>query len=118
MLSVLLLCCPPPEVSQLGELCTIIRQHRVDLVGHRGDEGAQEIGSDPACGLLMQLGKGKLAGTVNGDKELQAAFFRMHLGNVDMEVAKRVLLALLLGGYVACYLRQAADAMALAATMQ
>ena len=104
-------------MRQLGERRPVIRQHRVNRVGHRRDEGAQEVGGNPACGLLMPLGKGKLAGAINGHEEIEAAFFRMHLGHVDMEVAEWVLLERLLGGYVAIDLRQAADAMALEAAM-
>ena len=61
MLNFFLLVCTFTEVGQLGERRAVIRQHRVDLVGHGGDERAQDVGSDPAGGLRMQLGKGKLA---------------------------------------------------------
>ena len=43
----------------------------------------------------MQLDIGKLAGTVNGDEQVKLALRRLYLGNVNMEVADRVLLALL-----------------------
>jgi hypothetical protein len=88
-------------VTPVGQLCarhTVIRQDCVDRVGHRGDEGAQEVGGNPARGLLVQLGKGKLAGTIDGHEEIQAAFFRLHFGYVDMDITKRIFLKLLLVG--------------------
>jgi hypothetical protein len=32
----------------------------MDLVGYRVDEVQQEVGCDPPCGLLVQLGDGEL----------------------------------------------------------
>ena len=76
---------------------------------------AQEVGGDPARGLLMQLGKGQRARPVDGHEERQAAFFRLHRSHVAMEVAKRICLKLFLGWLVTCHFRAAADAMALVA---
>jgi hypothetical protein len=73
MLSFLRRFCTSAAVSQRCERRTSIRQHRVDPVWHRRDEGAQAVGGNPTCGLLMPLGNGNLAGTVNGREELQAA---------------------------------------------
>ena len=50
------------------ELGAVSRQDRVDLVGHRGDEGAQGVCSEPARRLLMQFGNGELAGTIDGNE--------------------------------------------------
>jgi hypothetical protein len=49
---------------------------------------------------------------------MQLAVFRLHLGNVDMEVANRVRCKLLFFGFIAFDLRQPADAMPLQAAMQ
>jgi len=38
----------------------IVGEHGMDLVGDRSDEVQQKVGSDPLCGLLMQLGGGEL----------------------------------------------------------
>ena len=65
----------------------------------------------------MQLGKGKLAGTIDGHEQIEAAFFRWHFGYVDMDITKRIFLKLFLGRFVAFHLWQVADAMALEATM-
>ena len=66
----------------------------------------------------MQLDEGELGGAVDGDEQVELAFGGSHLGDVDMEVADRIGLELLLGGLVAFDLRQAADAVALQAAMQ
>jgi hypothetical protein len=42
----------------------------------------------------MQLGVGKLAGAIDGNEEIALALFRLYLGNVNMEVANRILLEL------------------------
>jgi hypothetical protein len=100
MLNFFLLVCTCTEACQLCERRAVIRQHRVDRVGHGGDERAQEVGSDPACGLRMPLGNSKRARPLDGDEKIEAAFCRMHLGHVNMEVAQRIFLKLLLAGLV------------------
>jgi hypothetical protein len=40
----------------------------------------------------MQFGISEFAGAVDGNKEIELAFFRPHFGNIDMEVAERILL--------------------------
>ena len=44
----------------IGEVSPIVGQHGMDLVGYRVDEVQQEVGCDPPCGLLVQLGDGEL----------------------------------------------------------
>ena len=66
----------------------------------------------------MQLDEGELGGAVDGDEQVELAFFGPHLGDVDVEVADRVALELLLRRLVALDLRQPADAVALQAAMQ
>lgn len=117
MLRCLRLCCPSTDVRQLGDLRPVLRSHRVERVGHRGDKGAHDVGGEPACGLRLPRGNGTRAGTVNGHQAIEAACFRMHLGYVELDVATGVRFELWLGGYVACQRRQAAAAIALAAAM-
>jgi hypothetical protein len=88
------------------------------LQGTASDQSAQEVGSNPAGGLRKQLGKGKRARPIDGDEQREPAFFCLHLGNVHMDVAKRILLQLSLGRLVAFYLWETADAMALVAAVQ
>lgn len=66
----------------------------------------------------MKLDIGKIAGPVDGNKEMKLAFRRPHFGNVYMEVANRIGLELLLWSFVALNFRQPFNAMALKATMQ
>ncbi len=65
----------------------------------------------------MQFGIGELAGAIDGNKEMELAFFCLHLGNIDMEIADRILLEL--ASCLALFeLRQPGDAVALQAAMQ
>jgi hypothetical protein len=113
-----LLVCPSTAVRQRCKRRTVIRQHRVDGVGHRRDEGAAEGGGNPTRGFCMQLGTGKRAGTVDGHDERQEACFRRHLGNIDREGAQRIFLQPWRDRLVACHLREAANAMAPVAAVQ
>ena len=56
-------------------------QHRVDLVGDGGGEGAEEVAGDATGGLFVQLYEGELRGPVDGDEEVEPAFLRPDLGN-------------------------------------
>lgn len=95
-----------------------IGEDGVDLVGNRLDQRDEEgRGGDPV-GLFLQPEKGKFARAVNGYEEVELAFGGLHLSDVDVEVADRVALELLLRGDVARDLRQARDVMALQAAMQ
>jgi hypothetical protein len=65
----------------------------------------------------MQLGESELAGAINRDEQVEPSFFRVHLGYVDVKVADRITLELLIG-LIAGHIRQAADAMALQTAMK
>ena len=60
-------------------------------------------------GLLVQLDLSELGGAVDGHEKIQFAFRRLNLSNINVEVAERVGLELLLRGLVAFDLGQAAD---------
>ncbi len=90
----------------------------MDLVRHRRDESDEKGGCRDLVRLLRELGEGELGCSIDGHEEVELAFSRLHLGDVDVEVADRVALELLLGGLVAIDLRQAADAVALQTAMQ
>ena len=68
----------------------------MDGVGHSGNQGPEEVARDAPGGTLMELSIGKLAGSIDGYKEIELALLSPHLGDIDMEVADRVLLELLL----------------------
>lgn len=100
------------------ELDAIVGEHSVDPVGDGRDQAQQEVSGDGSGGLLMQFDEGELRGAVNGDEHVQLALFGAHLGDVDVEIADRIGLELLLRRPVAFDVRQAADAVALQAAMQ
>jgi hypothetical protein len=52
----------------VGELDAVIGQHRVDLVRHGGNQVPEELSRDHFVGFCMQLGIGKFAGPINGNK--------------------------------------------------
>lgn len=92
----------------------------VDLVWNRLDQRDEEgRGGDPA-GLRLQLGEGKFARPINGDEQAtkKLPFGGLHLGDVDVEIADRIALELLLRSDVARDVRQARDVVALQAAVQ
>jgi hypothetical protein len=85
----------------------------VDLVGNGGDQAAQEVPCGEARHLLMQLDKGELRRSVDGDDEVELALRSSNLGDVDMEIADRIGLEFASGGGFAFDLRQPGDPIAL-----
>ena len=79
---------------------------------------AQVYSGDGGGGLLMQFDEGELRGAVDGDEHVQLALLGPHLGDVDVEVADRIGLELLLRRLVAFDIGQAADAVALQTAVQ
>jgi hypothetical protein len=73
----------------IGELDAVISQHRMTLIGHGGHQVPEALSRDHFVGFLMQLGIGQCAGSVDGDKEGELAFFRAPLRDVEMEVTHR-----------------------------
>jgi hypothetical protein len=108
----------PAVTGGIGEVRTIVGEHRVDPVGDGGGESPEEVAGDPAGGLLMQLDEGELARSVDGDEQIEPALLGMHLGDVEVEIADRVGLEARALGLVALDVRQASDAMALEAAVQ
>jgi hypothetical protein len=101
-----------------GELDAVVGEHGVDLVGDGRDQAEQEIPGNGGGGLLVQFDEGELRGAVDGDEHVELALLGAHLGDVDVEIADRVGLELLLRRPISLDIGQAADAMALQAAMQ
>ena len=78
------------------EMRAVVGQHRVGPIGNSVDQAAQKVGGDAPGGALVQLGKGEFRCPVNGDKHVELALLSPHLGDVDVKVADRVGLELLL----------------------
>ena len=102
----------------IGELDAIIGEHDVEPVGHGCDQVSQEGRSGHFPGLLVQFHEGELGGAVDGDKEIQLALRRLNFSNINMEVAERVGLELLLRRLVTTDLGQSADVVPLQTAMQ
>lgn len=79
----------------LRELDADIREDRVDAIGDNFEQMLQELPCGLAICLVYQLRNRKLAGPVNADEEVELAFDRLDLGDVDVEEADRVALELL-----------------------
>jgi hypothetical protein len=60
----------------------------------------------------------ELAGSIDGDIEVELAFSGLELSDVDVEIADRISLELFLRRLAAFGLRQSADAVTLKAAMQ
>ena len=84
----------------IGELDAIIRcpasvclqtlrggQHDVEPVGHGGDEIAQEGCCGHFSGLLVQFHENELGGAIDGNEEIQLAFSRLNLSNINVDRA-------------------------------
>ena len=102
----------------MGELDAIVGEQGVDPVGHGLDQGMEEVGRDLACRLLMQLGKGKLAGAVDGHEQVELADLGADLGDVDVKVADRIGLEALSARLLAFGEWQAGDAVTLQTAVQ
>jgi hypothetical protein len=77
----------PPAI---GELHAVVRQDRVDLLGYGVDEVTPELRRDGLDGLRVQLGIGTLARAVNGDEQVEPAFFGTYFGHIEVEVSDRI----------------------------
>ena len=87
-------------VGLLGELNTVVGQDRVNAVWRGFQKVLREFPSRFAVGLVHRLRHRELAGSVNGDKEIELAFFRPDLGDIDVKEANGVALELLPFGRV------------------
>jgi hypothetical protein len=108
----------PAIAGRIGEMRSIVSEYDVDPVRYGRGEVAQEVASDPASGFLVQLYKGELGGSVDGDQQVELSLLGSHLSEIDVEVADWIRLELLPRWLVPIDLGQSADAMALEATVQ
>lgn len=110
-------CCRSARTGR-SEMGAIIGQHDVDLVRHGFDKMAQKVGGGLAKSLAMQLDEGEFARAIDGHEEVEPAFRRLNLGNVDMEEANRVGFELLFRRQIAVHIGKTADPIPLQAPMQ
>ena len=97
----------------MAELDAVVGQYRVDLVGHGLDQRAQEVGGGLSCRFHFKPGERELGRPVDRDEEVELAFLRSNLGDVDVEVSDRIVGEFASLGLVASELGQAADAVPL-----
>ena len=114
----------------VGELDAIIRQNDVNPVGHGCDQIAQKRGGSHFPGLMVQFDVSELGGAVpsrafsmpcqatDADEEIQFAFGRLNLSDINVKIADRVGLERLLCRLVALHLGQAADVVPLQTAVQ
>ena len=107
--------------QRVDRLCSLTNQKVAGPLSHRRRHFP---------GLSVQFHEGELGGAVpsrafsmpcqamDGDEEVKFAFSRLNLSNINVEVAERVGLELLLRGLVAVNLGEARDVMALQTTVQ
>jgi len=100
----------PTLALGISEVGPVVGEHGMDLIGDRFDEVQQEVGRDPPCGLLVQLGEGELRGPIDGDEEIEPALRGAYFGDVDVEVADRVGLELALYALAVLDVRESRDA--------
>lgn len=102
----------------VGEVDAVIRQNRMQGEGHSLDDIAQELSCSQLVGREMELGECKFGRSGDGDEQMELALDRLHLGDINVEVANRIAFELLLGGFVCRAVGQPRDAMPLQATVQ
>src|SRR5690606_29566238 len=90
----------------------------VDFIGNSLRQRPEKVPGNASGCLLNKLSEGELGSSVDGYEEIKPAFSRMHLGNVNVEIADRIALELLLWLFVASDLRQPRNTVALKASMQ
>jgi len=112
-------CCGAIGVTRWqAELDAIVRQDRVDLVGHCLDESGEEGRGGDAVGLVHQPDEGELAGPVDGNEEIELSFGGLHLGDVDVEEADGIGLEFLFGRSLPLHLGQTGNPVTLQTAMQ
>ncbi len=107
-----------PVASLLGELTAIVGQDGVDLVRHGLKQVLRELPGGLSVSRFNELSNCELGSPVNAHKEIELAFSRLHLGDVDMEEPYGVALELLALGLVTCDIRQSRESMSLQAPVQ
>lgn len=97
----------PTVTCRIGDMGANVGENRMDFIGSGCDQRPEAVARDPAGGLLDQLRKGEFGCPVNGHKEKKPAFSRLHFGDINVKIAYRVALELLLRLLVAHKIRQA-----------
>jgi hypothetical protein len=70
-----------PVAGLLCELNSVIRQNRVDLIGHGLKHELEELSGRLSVSSCDELSNSELGRPVDADKEVELAFSRLNLGN-------------------------------------
>ncbi len=95
-----------PVPGLVGELDAIIGQDRVDAVGNHFQQVLQKLPRRSPVGLLNQLGDRVLAGSVDGNEEIELTLGGLHFGDVHVKEPDGVALEALTLGFVSFDIRQ------------
>jgi len=106
-----------PAAMRRRELKPIVGQDRVDRVRDTLDQPAQEVRRDPWSRSFVSFREGEMADAIDGDDELELAFVRPDLREIDVDVPDRIVVELPTHAR-ALRIRQAADALALKQAVQ
>ena len=107
-----------PVGFAVGELDAVVGQHGVDCIWHRRQEVAQELGCSHFPSLFVEFDVSELRRAIDRHEHVELTFGGTHLGDIDVEVADRIALELLLARLVPLDLGQAGDIVALKAAVQ
>ena len=106
-----------PAAMRRCELKAVVRQNRVNSVGHVFDEPSEEVRCGPVSGPFVEFCKGELADPIDRNEQIQLALLGPDLREIDVDVPKRIRLELPTWRR-ALGVRQTADAVALEETVQ
>lgn len=125
VIDVLFTACAPKDVlegigidASICEMHAKAGQHRVNPIWHSCDQVAQKLrGSHHSC-LLNEANEGKLAGSVNRDKEIELPFGCLNLCDTHVEVADEIAFEALPFRHITIHLRQTRYPMVYKTTVQ
>ena len=72
------------RIARRGEVGSVVGEDGMDPVRDRGDQAAQEVPGGAARHLLVELDKGELRRSVDGDEQVELALPSSNLGDVDI----------------------------------
>ena len=102
----------------VDEVDAVVGEHGVDFVRDGFEEGAEEVGGHSGGGFFVQLDEGELGCSVDGDQEIELSLLGADFGDVDVEVAERMVLELALVWRAAPDIGQTGDAVPPQAAVQ
>lgn len=103
---------------KISELDAVVGEHGMNPIRNSRDQRLQEGCGGSHVRTLDQFHESELGSAVDSHEEVELAFGGADFGQIDMEVADRIVLELLLSSLAAFDFRQPADAMPFQTAMQ